>query len=154
MANSTNSAEQLKDVVLVGSDHGGFELKRKILDFLELNYIPVEDVGTYFSEPCDYPDIARLVAEPISTGTHTRGILVCGTGLGISIAANKSPGVQAAVGYNEIATQMAREHNDAHIICFGERTMDHDEVLRCVKIFLETPFSNGERHIKRLQKLE
>ncbi|MBT5338281.1 RpiB/LacA/LacB family sugar-phosphate isomerase, partial [Candidatus Falkowbacteria bacterium] len=61
---------------------------------------------------------------------------------------------QAAVGYNEIATQMAREHNDAHIICFGERTMDHDEVLRCVKIFLETPFSNGERHIKRLQKLE
>lgn len=154
MSNSTNSAEQLKDILLIGSDHGGFELKQKILAFLKANSIPCEDVGTYFKESCDYPDIARLVAEPISIGTHTRGILVCGTGLGISIAANKFQGVRAAVGYNEEASQMAREHNDAHIICFGERSMDHDEVLKCVELFLNTPFSNQARHKQRLDKIE
>ena len=152
--NITSSAKQMEDVLLIGSDHGGFELKQKILAWLQANDFACHDVGTYFNESCDYPDFAKLVAEPISQGTHRRGILVCGTGLGISIAANKVKGVRAAVGYSEEASQMAREHNDAHIICFGERTMDHNEVLRCVKIFLETPFSNGERHVKRIQKLE
>ncbi len=142
----------MRDTILIGCDHGGMELKGKIMSALGEKGYAYSDVGTYSTRSCDYTDIANIVASEISSGGQKRGILVCGTGQGMAMAANRFHGVRAAVGYSEFAAVMAREHNDARVICFGERSMDHGEVVQCMHKFLETDFSGDERHEIRLEK--
>ena len=146
--------DKMEYAILIGSDHGGMELKNKIIGYLQAQGHPYHDIGTHNGDSCDYPDFGKEVACSISEGRDTRGILVCGTGLGISMCANRYEGVRAALIYSDETARLARDHNDANIACFGDRTMDHDEVLKRLDIFLNTPFSEGERHIKRIKKID
>lgn len=134
-------------MIYVGSDHGGFALKQKIVAHLE----GCKDLGTHTEESCDYPDIAAKVAEAVAED-GARGILVCGTGIGMSIAANKVRGIRAAVCWDEYTAEMARKHNDANILCLGQRAIDPGLALRLVDIFLSTDFEGG-RHERRVKKI-
>lgn len=138
----------------IGSDHAGYELKAEIINFLQQQYphIQVEDCGTYSTDSVDYPDLAVKVAEGVADGTAQRGILVCGTGIGISIAANKVPGIRAANCHDKYTAQMCREHNDANILAFGSRVISSDTAKELVKAFIETEYA-GERHARRVNKI-
>lgn len=139
--------------IFIGSDHGGFNLKEKIKEvFSPLGY-EFEDMGTNSSESCDYPVYAEAVSRKVLE-TNGRGILVCGTGIGMSIAANKFKGIRASHCTDTFSARMTREHNNSNILCLGERITGQDLAIDIVKIWLETPFSNGERHIKRLNLIE
>lgn len=143
--------EDLK--VAIGSDHGGFHLKGKIIEYLQVNNIPFTDVGTHTREACDYPDIARNVAELVISGQANRGILVCGTGLGMSIAANKVKGVRAALCENTYSARVSRAHNNANVLCIGERVVGDYLALDIVDIWLKTGFEGG-RHKRRVDMIE
>ncbi|MCR5266197.1 MAG: ribose 5-phosphate isomerase B [Cyanobacteria bacterium RUI128] len=135
--------------IFIGSDHGGYNLKEKIKEvFSKLGY-EFEDVGTNSTDSCDYPVYAQKVAQKV-IDTEGKGILVCGTGIGMSIAANKFKGIRASHCTDTFSARMTREHNDSNILCLGERITGQDLALDIVKVWLETPFSNGERHIQRL----
>lgn len=138
--------------IAIGSDHGGFRLKEEIKDFLRQQGLEATDFGTYSTASVDYPDIAREVGEKVVAGEFDRGILVCGTGIGISIAANKVPGVRAALCGDVYSAQMSREHNDANILALGERVLGSGLALLIVKTWLETPFAGG-RHARRVEKI-
>lgn len=138
--------------IAIGSDHGGFELKQKIISFLEENNFDFKDFGTYDAASVDYPDYALQVAEAIAQGDYDRGILVCGTGIGIGIAANKVPGIRAALCNDTFSARASREHNDANILTIGERVVGPGLALDIVKIWLESEFTGG-RHSKRLDKI-
>ena len=139
--------------IVIGADHGGFELK----EFLKSEYknkgIELKDLGTYSPESCDYPLIADKVAEAILSGEADLGILICGTGIGISIAANRHKGIRAALLYNNEVAALAKEHNNANVAVFGARTQSREDVLTYLDTFLKTPFSNGERHCRRIAEL-
>lgn len=139
--------------VAIGADHGGFELKEYLKKSCQDKGIEIVDLGTYSTESCDYPLIADKVAAEIIRGGADFGVLVCGTGIGISIAANRHKGIRAALLYNDAVAALAREHNDANIAVFGARTQDKTDVARYLDIFLNTPFSNGERHCRRIAEL-
>jgi ribose 5-phosphate isomerase B len=141
------------DPVIVGSDHAGFELKEKVKKALQRRGIPVEDVGAHSTESVDYPDFAHRVAEAVGSGRFRRGVLVCGTGIGVSMAANRHPGVRAAAAYDEATARLSREHNDANVLALGGRTLDHGLAERILDIWLETPFAGG-RHEPRIGKIE
>jgi len=143
----------MPDRVIVGSDHAGFELKEKVKKTLERLGVRVEDVGTHSTESVDYPDFAHRVAEAVEKGRSERGILVCGTGIGVSIAANRHPGVRAAVAYDAETARLSREHNDANVLCLGGRTIEPALADRIVEIWLRTPFAGG-RHARRVAKIE
>ncbi|MCD8203568.1 MAG: threonylcarbamoyl-AMP synthase [Coprobacillus sp.] len=140
--------------IVVASDHAGYEMKQEILKYLasKPEYV-VTDAGTYSEESCDYPEFAQKAAEMIVNGEAEYGILVCGTGEGISIAANKVKGVRCGIGYSDDVTELMRQHNDANMIAFGGRTMQIGDVLHRIDIFLNTSFL-GERHQKRVDKIE
>lgn len=138
----------------IGSDHGGFNLKNEIIKYLEQNNISFKDYGTYSTEAVDYPVYAKKVANDVANGTLDKGILICGTGIGISIAANKVKGVRAALCHDVFSAKATREHNDANILTMGERVIGAGLALEIVKSFLDTPFSNDERHIKRINMIE
>ena len=139
--------------IFIGSDHGGYNLKEKIKEvFTSLGY-EFEDVGTNSEDSCDYPVYAEKLATKV-LDTNGRGILVCGTGIGMSIAANKFKGIRASHCTDTFSARMTREHNDSNVLCLGERITGQDLALDIVKIWLETPFSNGERHIKRLKLIK
>ncbi len=138
----------------IGSDHGGFNLKNEIIKYLEQNNISFKDYGTYSTEAVDYPVYAKKVANDVANGTLDKGILICGTGIGISIAANKVKGVRAALCHDVFSAKATREHNDANILTMGERVIGTGLALEIVKSFLNTPFSNDERHIKRINMIE
>lgn len=138
----------------IGSDHGGFNLKNEIIKYLEQNNISFKDYGTYSTEAVDYPVYAKKVANDVANGTLDKGILICGTGIGISIAANKVKGVRAALCHDVFSAKATREHNDANILTMGERVIGSGLALEIVKSFLDTPFSNDERHIKRINMIE
>lgn len=139
--------------IFIGSDHGGFNLKEKIKEvFSPLGY-EFEDMGTNSLESCDYPVYAEAVSRKVLE-TNGRGILVCGTGIGMSIAANKFKGIRASHCTDTFSARMTREHNNSNILCLGERITGQDLAIDIVKIWLETPFSNGERHTKRLNLIE
>jgi len=138
--------------VYLGADHGGFELKERIKGFLKGKAETV-DLGTDSEKSCDYPDFGRKVAESVVKDKGSLGILVCGTGIGISIAANKVRGARAALCHNEFTARMAREHNDANILCLGGRVLGEKEALKIVDVFLETGFSEDERHARRARKI-
>ncbi|MBE6050156.1 MAG: ribose 5-phosphate isomerase B [Clostridium sp.] len=138
--------------IAIGADHGGFELKEDIKKYLSDNNYEVKDFGTYSTESCDYPDIALPVAESVANKEYDFGILICGTGIGISISANKVPGIRAALCSDTFSAHATREHNDANILAMGARVVGPGLAIDIVKTFLESKFE-GDRHIKRIDKI-
>lgn len=136
-------------LVALGSDHGGFRLKEEIKQMLTKQNIPLRDFGTYSAESVDYPDIARTVAQAIAAGECDRGILICGTGIGISIAANKVKGIRAALCHDVFSAKMSRAHNDANILTMGERVIGPGLAGLIVETWLQTEFE-GDRHARRV----
>ena len=136
--------------IALGSDHAGAALKRELVEYLsELGHDTV-DFGADGSCSVDYPQYAFRVAQGVAEGIYDRGILVCGTGLGMSMAANKVPGVRAALCHECYSARMSREHNDANILCLGQRVVGPGLAKDVVEVFLATPFSQGENHLRRL----
>lgn len=137
----------------IGADHGGLELKQEVVQYLRtLKDIEVSDFGTATKDSVDYPDYGKKVAEAVSNGTVDRGILICGTGIGMSIVANRYPKVRAALCHDHFTARMSREHNDANILVMGERVIGKGVALEIVKTWLETEFAGG-RHQLRLNKI-
>ena len=141
-------------MIAIASDHGGFEYKKLIIQHLEDRRIACKDFGTDSPESCDYPDFAIPVAKAVAAGEYECGILICGTGIGMSLAANKVHGIRAAVCGDSFSARATREHNDANILCMGARVITEAKALEITDIFLDTPFSNDERHIRRISKIE
>ena len=139
-------------MIYLGSDHGGFELKEHVAEYLKEKGIEFEDCGTYSSDSCDYPDIAENVANKVVADKGSYGILVCGTGIGISIAANKVKGIRAAVVSNEFCAEMTRRHNNANILCMGGRVTSEEDAVKFADIFLNTPYEGG-RHENRVSMI-
>ncbi len=138
--------------VSLGSDHAGFELKEAIKEHLVQEGYEVIDEGTHSLTSCDYPDFASKAARDVVEGRAEFGILCCGTGEGISIAANKIKGIRCGIGYGLEVTRLTRQHNNANMIAFGARFMEKDEVITRVDAFLTTPFEGG-RHAERIEKI-
>lgn len=141
-------------MIAVGSDHAGYELKNQLMEHLKNRGYEVKDYGTYSEASCDYPDYAKQVANAVAVGEAEKGLLVCGTGIGMSIAANKVKGIRAAVLSDEFSAEATRSHNDANILCLGARVVDYAKAERLLDIFLDTPFSAEEKHIRRISKIE
>jgi ribose 5-phosphate isomerase B len=142
--------------VILGSDHGGLRLKQEIKGLLEEMGIPYEDAGCDCESSVDYPDYARPVAEKVAAGEFDLGILICGTGIGMSIAANKVKGVRCAVVSDEYSARMSREHNNANILALGERVVGPDLARSIVRAWLTTEFQGGrhERRVRKIHQLE
>jgi len=138
--------------IIIGSDHGGIHLKEALKRHLAERGIEVTDAGTYTEESCDYPDIALKVCREITEGKAERGILVCGTGIGMSMAANKVKGIRAALCGDVFSATMSREHNDANVICLGERVLGTGLAVRILDAWLDTEFAGG-RHARRVDKI-
>ncbi len=137
---------------VIGSDHGGLELKEAIKGFLKNRGTDVTDFGTENGDSVDYPDFGEKVARAVSCGEASKGILICGTGIGMSLVANKFPRVRAALVHDEFTAQMSKEHNNANILVLGGRVLDNELALKMVAIWLDTPFE-GDRHQRRLDKI-
>jgi len=138
--------------IALGSDHGGFVLKEEIKSYLEEKGIDYKDFGTHSTDSCDYPDIALPVAKAVAAGEFDRGILICGTGIGIGIAANKVEGVRAALCHDTFSARASREHNNANILTMGERVIGRGLALDIVDVWINTEFSGG-RHQRRVEKI-
>jgi ribose 5-phosphate isomerase B len=145
--------KKVKVDLILGADHGGVALKEIVIPALTAKGIIWEDVGTFGSEAVDYPDPAGKVARAVSQGKIPRGILICGTGIGMAITANRFPRVRAAVCNDLFSAKMARAHNDANILALGGRILGPGLALEILDIFLNTPFEKG-RHLRRIRKLE
>lgn len=145
----------MADKVVIGSDHGGIELKGFLVEVLARRGVAVEDVGCHKAESCDYPSFAKAVAQKVldEGPSGTIGILVCGTGLGMSMTANRIPGIRAAVCTNGYMARMARAHNDANVLCLGERVVGKGLAESILDAFLTTAFEGG-RHSRRVQAIE
>lgn len=139
-------------IIFIGSDHGGFELKSYIKDFLELKKISFSDEGVYEPKAADYPDIARYVCHKVIAHPGSLGILVCGTGIGVSVAANKIKGIRAALCGDIYSAKMAAVHNDANVICLGERVVSRHMAREILEAFLSSEFEGG-RHLNRISKI-
>jgi tRNA threonylcarbamoyl adenosine modification protein (Sua5/YciO/YrdC/YwlC family)/ribose 5-phosphate isomerase B len=139
--------------VAIGSDHAGFPLKLEIVKHFNEAGQGYHDFGTYDTAACDYPDFAQAVAEVVARGEYDRGILVCGTGIGMSIAANKVPGIRAALCHDIYSARQSRKHNGANVLCLGTRIIGVGLALEITEAWLETPFSQGERHLRRNTKI-
>ena len=139
--------------IAIASDHAGYKLKEYLRKILEKEGYEVADLGTYSSESVDYPDYATKLAKLVSKNLVEKGILICGTGIGMSIAANKFPGVRAAVCWSEETAALSRRHNDANILCLGGRVLKPEKAAKILKIWLSTEFEGG-RHFRRIQKIK
>ncbi len=139
--------------IAIASDHGGYELKEQIKDYFLNKSNPLTDLGTHSLQSVDYPDYADKMAECILKGDAELGILICGTGIGISIAANRHKGIRAALIYNKEVAELAKRHNNANVLVFGGRTMKYEDVIQGIEIFLNASFEGG-RHENRLKKLD
>ncbi len=139
-------------MIAIGNDHAAVEMKNFVVDFLRQDGYEVEDFGCDKGEKCDYPDKAREVAEAVASGKYEKGILLCGTGIGMSIAANKVKGIRAAVCRDVFEARMSAGHNDANILCMGQRVIGIGVAETIVKAWLNTEFEGG-RHQRRLQKM-
>ncbi len=139
-------------MIAIGSDHGGVELKDFLAEKLRSQGVQVEDLGTKGNDSVDYPDFGRLVALKVATGEAERGILMCTNGIGMSILANKFPGVRAALVYDLKAAKMSREHNDSNILVLGGGWVDKSLAEQILEVWLETPFAGG-RHQRRIDKI-
>ena len=138
--------------VAIGCDHRGFQIKNKVAQLLKQLNHEVIDVGTHSGESVDYPDIAAQVARTVSEKAVERGILICGTGLGMCIAANKFSGVRAATCHDDLTAEMSRRHNDVNVLCLSADMLGERLVNRMVEIWLQTPFEGG-RHARRVEKI-
>lgn len=141
-------------MIALGCDHGGFDLKKEIADYLSKNGFEYKDFGCYDTASCDYPEYGRAVANAVASGECEMGILICGTGIGMSMVANKVKGVRCAHCTDCFSAKAAREHNDANIIALGARITGSGLAVMMVDIFLNTPFSQDERHIRRISRIE
>jgi ribose 5-phosphate isomerase B len=141
-------------ILAIGADHGGFCLKTIIVDFLKNLGHEVHDIGTYSDEPVDYPDYARAVSKEIMIKKAERGILICGSGVGACVAANKFPGIRAAICHDTFSARQGVEDDNINILCLGERVVGHELAKEIVKVWLSSSFSGAERHIRRLSKID
>lgn len=141
-------------MIALGCDHGGFELMQEVKKYLDDHGLEYQDFGTYTTESCDYPTYAKKVARAILSGQCSKGVLICGTGLGITITANRFKGIRAAVCTNEYMAKLTREHNDANILGLGARVIGAGTALSILETFLNTPFSEGERHKQRIALID
>jgi ribose 5-phosphate isomerase B len=141
-----------KPRIAIGSDHAGFPVKEAIRKYLETAGYAVDDQGTSSEDSVDYPDYGKAVGERVAAKQDDLGIVVCGSGIGISIAANKVPGIRAALAHNVLTAQLAREHNDANVLALGARIVTPAAALEMVQTFLTTPYAGG-RHQRRLDKI-
>ena len=141
-----------KPRIALGADHAGFHVKEAVREFLENAGYPVDDLGTWSEESVDYPDYGKAVADRVAAHQNVFGIAVCGTGMGISIAANKVPGIRAAVAHNVDTARLAREHNDANVLAMGGRVVSSAQAIEMVQTFLSTTFAGG-RHARRVEKI-
>ena len=138
----------------LGSDSAGYGLKQEVIEYLKDKGLEYKDYGCFEEQPCDYPIYAKKVAHAVADGECDRGILICGTGIGISIAANKVKGIRAAVCHDVFSAKATREHNDANILAMGARVIGPGHALMIVDTFLNTEFSNAERHKRRIAQIE
>ena len=141
-------------MIALGCDHGGFELKQEIIQYLEEKEIPYKDFGCDSTKSVDYPIYARKVGRAIQNGECEKGILICGTGIGISIAANKMKGIRAALCTDCFSAEATRQHNDANVLALGGRVVGTGLALKIVDTFLNTEFSQDERHERRIRLIE
>ena len=139
-------------MIAIGSDHGGFELKEKLMEHLSERGLEYKDFGTYSSASCDYPVYAKAVANAVASGECDRGIIICGTGIGVSITANKVRGIRAALCGDCFSAEMTRKHNDANVLALGARVVGPGLALKIVDTFLENEFEGG-RHARRVALL-
>lgn len=144
--------KQLK--IVIGCDHAAIEMKKAVTAMLEEKGYSVTDVGAFTTDACDYPDIAHALCEKIMSGECHRGFLICGTGIGMSLVANKHPGIRAACCSDLYSAELTRKHNDTNVLCFGARVIDTDTALRLAEIFVTTDFEKDtERHVRRVAKM-
>lgn len=141
-------------MIALGCDHGGFELMQEVIKYLKEKEIPFKNFGTNSIQSCDYPVYAKLVGEAVTAKECEFGILICGTGIGISITANKIKGVRAALCHDCFSAEATRQHNNANILVLGGRVVGAGLALKIVETFLNTPFSEEERHIRRIEQIE
>lgn len=141
-------------MIAIGSDHGGFELKEALKKHLDSRGIEYKDFGTYSDASCDYPVYAKAVANAVKDGECEKGIIICGTGIGVSITANKIPGIRAALCGDCFSAEMTRLHNDANVLAMGARVVGSGLALKIADTFLDTPFSGDERHMRRISMIE
>ena len=140
-------------MIAIGSDHGGFELKTKVIGHLKEKGIECKDFGTYSLDSCDYPDFGRAAAEAVASGECEKGIVICTTGIGISITANKIKGIRCALCSETTSVRLTREHNDANMLAMGGGFVGELLANEMVDVFLDTPFSGLEKHARRVAKV-
>ncbi len=140
--------------IAIGSDHGGYLLKEEIVSYLKENGHEVTDLGTNSTESCDYPEFGHKVGKAVAAGECDRGIVICTTGIGISIAANRIKGVRAALCTDPFMAEMTRLHNDANVLALGANIVGKGLALKITEVFLNTEFSEGERHIRRIRLID
>ena len=141
-------------MIAIGCDHGGFALKQEIMAHLRERGLEFKDFGTFTEKSCDYPVYAKAVAKAVAGGECERGILICGTGIGVSITANKQRGIRCALCGDCFSAKATREHNDANVLALGARVVGPGLALLIVDTFLDTPFSGDERHVRRISLIE
>lgn len=141
-------------MIALGSDHGGYDLKQEVIRYLEENKIEYKDFGCLDKSSCDYPEFGRAAAQAVASGECEKGIVICTTGIGISISANKVPGVRCALCADTLSAKMTRLHNNANMLAMGAGIVGTNLALSIVETFLNTEFSNDERHIRRINKIE
>ncbi|CAM4155052.1 ribose 5-phosphate isomerase B [Paenibacillus alkaliterrae] len=140
--------------IAIGADHGGYSLKEVVVPFLQSLGHEVVDVGCSCEQSVDYPDYALPVCDLVTSGQAERGILICGTGIGMSIAANKVRGIRCALVHDLFSAQATRDHNDSNVLAMGERVIGPGVAQEIIRIWIETPFSGGERHAGRINKVK
>lgn len=140
-------------MIALGNDHAGLELKTAVMKHLDERGIEYKDFGTYTPDSCDYAVFAEKAARAVASGECEKGLLFCGTGVGISLAANKVRGIRAACCSDKFSAEMTRLHNDANMLCLGGRVVSIEQGIELVDIFLDTAFSNEERHIRRIAQI-
>lgn len=140
-------------MIAIGSDHGGYGLKQEVMRHLEARELEYKDLGCYSEESCDYPIYGKAVAQAVASGECEKGIVICGTGVGISISANKVPGIRAALCGDCFTAEMTRRHNDSNVLAMGARVIGPGLALKIVDLFLDTPFDGG-RHARRVSMIE
>lgn len=141
-------------MIAIASDHGGFDLKERVKRYLEKEKLEYKDFGCYVKESCDYPDFVKPAAKAVADGTCDKGIIICTTGIGISICANRIPGVRCALCGDPVSAELTRLHNDANMLALGAGVTGEFLALDIVERFLRTPFSEDERHKRRIAKIE
>ena len=142
-----------KEIIYIAADHAGFDTKTKLKEVLEKKGYEIEDLSPTYKEGDDYPDYAFEVGEKVTKNENSKGILICGTGAGMAIAANKVKGIRAAEAYDEYSAKMAMSDNDSNIITLAARDLSFEKIKKIVNIWLKTPFSNEERHDRRIRKI-